>query len=100
MVNKRTKVSAAPFVFFSPPSSKLFEDKNRMHPNIKVNALFATLQRHLHLVFAHSALQPQHNLLRCLRLVNCSNVSPPPERINNIETDLLVEDGFGLTTIS
>jgi len=62
----------------------------RIHSESKCSALrlflsakfevLATFEGHLHLVFAHSALQSQDNLLRCL----C----------------LLVEDRLGLTTVS
>jgi hypothetical protein len=47
--------------------------------NQGVNVLFATLKRHLHLVFAHGALQPQYNLLRCFCLRRRSSVSRSPK---------------------
>jgi hypothetical protein len=45
-----------------------------------MNVLLATLQCYLHLVLAHGTLHPQNNLFRCL--------------------GFLVEDGFGLPTIT
>jgi hypothetical protein len=75
--NERTKVSAAPFVFFSPPSSKLIDHQNRLYREInESNALLATFEGHLHLVFAHSALQSQDNLLRCLCLFMKAKLNP------------------------
>ena len=52
-----TNWSAAPFVFFSPPSSKLENAHQECHSDDDIeDVLFAALEGELHLVLAYSAL--------------------------------------------
>ena len=43
------------------------------------DVLLATLERKLHLVFARGALQPEHNLLRRLRLITTNTTVNRPD---------------------
>ena len=68
----RTKVSAAPFVFLSPPSSKLnIEQWETVTSSQKErrDILLAPLERELHFVFADRALETEDDLLRRLCLL-------------------------------
>jgi hypothetical protein len=72
---QRTKLRAAPLVFFSPPSSKLERSVSDLdHDEERAHALLAALERHLHFVFARGALQAQHDLLSRLRLYTARRV--------------------------
>jgi hypothetical protein len=70
----RTKVRAAPLVFLSPPSSKLYvkKDEPSIPHQVRGDILLASLQCDLVLVLARSAFQSQHDLLRRLCLLHQS----------------------------